>query len=303
MSITRFLENVIMTLQDVRGHHTTSAQRQLGERLTTELAVLSRSPSAGPQLDFWKATCDELYECARFQDPMTFLRWPPIAMTMTGGTSPDGIAAYRILQRSPRWPTWSKIIRHPNYGASRPFLPNLSTNCITVQHASHLEIFLQRTGHSFLDADCIVDLGAGYGAMCMVARRLGYRGQYVIFDQPPVLALQRYYLALNGIDANYGTGDVALCRSLSETEEISRRFKTVSVVSTWALSEMPVELRQQAEPLLASATKVLLAYQADFEGIGNREYFTGLTQRITAPWKHFEIDFFPRNFYVFKVEA
>lgn len=299
MSLVRFAENAIMTLQDWRGRTASPEQRSLGDRLRAELKALAESPPAGPQLDFWRAACLDLSACADTQDPLAFMRWEPVAATMAFGTTKMGLDCYRLLRRSPRWPTvWSKALRHRQYGAPRPFLRNPWSNAITVQHASHLEMYQQRTGQDFLDADCIVDLGAGYGSMCALARRLGFRGQYVIFDQPPVLALQRYYLGLNGIDADYAAGDVSLCRSMQEVMKISSPFKKVSLLSTWALSEMPIELRQEAEPMIWSASKVMLAYQEKFEGISNRQYFDEMANRITRGWQHFEIDFYPTNYYV-----
>jgi hypothetical protein len=57
-----------------------------------------------------------------------------------------------------------------------------------------------------------------------------------------------------------------------------------SAISTWALSEMPLSLRERIEPILqrSDCRKILLNYQARFEGNDNRAYFTSLASRINA---------------------
>jgi hypothetical protein len=106
--------------------------------------------------------------------------------------------------------------------------------------------------------------------MCRVALRLGFHGSYLIFDQPPMLALQRYFLALHGIDGSYGEGS-AQVSSYSDSDELREclnhgGFRRIAVLSTWALSEMPLTLRAEIEPILDSdkLVVVLFAYQAAF---------------------------------------
>jgi hypothetical protein len=52
------------------------------------------------------------------------------------------------------------------------------------------------------DTDCIIEFGGGFGSMCRLVHALGFRGQHIIFDLPPVWALQRYYLRLHGIEVD-----------------------------------------------------------------------------------------------------
>ena len=58
----------------------------------------------------------------------------------------------------------------------------------------------------------------------------------------------------------------------------------VSLMSTWALSEMPMAVRDRIEPFfgLGATKKALLAYQPSFEGNDNEERFSlgGAAQRI-----------------------
>jgi len=312
--LTRLIENVVATLADMRRPPATAEQRALGERLATELRAISASGAVGTQTEFWRAKCAALCAAIETSDPIEFMRWPPVGATMVGRTTLKGVIPYWRLRRSGAWRrVWRKALRRPNFGHPPPFLVAPWTDAVAVQHAYHLLAFEQSTGQSFIDADTIVDIGGGYGSMARIVHALGFRGSYVIFDQPPVLALQRYYLGLHGIAAvDADSGDavgapVVLCRSIEQvTRSLTRPGRTrLSLLSTWALSEMPLELRLQLEPLLQlpSCAKALLAYQTQFEGVDNRRYFTELIERAgkSWTWQHFDMDFNPGNVYAFGV--
>ena len=137
-------------------------------------------------------------------------------------------------------------------------------------------------GSSLLAQDCIVEFGGGYGSMC----RLGFAGRYVIFDIPPVLALQRYYLGLHGIAAAYAAeAPTVLCHRLADAARFMR--PQAALMSTWALSEMPLGLRGAIEPFLDDerAVAALFAYQHHFEKVDNAAWFAGMQARTAARWQ------------------
>ena len=70
-------------------------------------------------------------------------------------------------------------------------------------------------------------------------------------------------------------------------------------ISTWALSEVPLPLRRQFEPFMATAKNVLLAYQASIDGIDNIDYFESLAASTSHAWDIRELDHKPGNFYMF----
>jgi hypothetical protein len=216
---------------------------------------------------------------------------------MVHGTTLSGLSAWWMLRHAPDWSgTWKPALRHPQHGHPPPFIPMMSTNVMTIEHASHLFRFRQETGASLHDSDCIVEFVGGFGSMCRLIQALGFTGTYVIFDLPPILALQRYYLTLHGIGTDgSGTRGVRLCDDLAQiaTLLLDGGFRRVSLVSTWALSEMPMSLRQSIEPFLSdpACDKVLFSYQAAFEGADNRRYFGDLMARTSDRfvWRHVPI--------------
>lgn len=298
--LVRKAEDVMMTVKDLRPSSPTAEEARLADRLRADLDAIGREAHGATQSDFWFATCNALRACAHDGDPRDFMRWGPVANTMVHRTSKASLGALIALRRSPDWPRWRDALRHPNVGNAPPFLAAPWTSAISVQHASHLLHFRRVTGADFLDTDVILDMGAGYGSMCRLVKQLGYRGDYVIFDQPPVLALQRYFLARHGVEAafgEFGAARVALCRALDRVHALVRPGARVALISTWAMSEMPIDVRRLIEPFIAAAGKVLLAYQMEFTGIDNDAYFTELSARLGAA--RVEVPAYPGNYYVF----
>lgn len=301
--LVRKAEDVLMTIKDLRPTAPTAEEARLADRLRGDLDEIGREAHGATQSDFWFETCNALRACANDGDPRDFMRWGPIANTMVHRTSKASIGALSALRRAPDWPRWREVLRHPNVGNAPPFLAAPWTSAISAQHASHLLHFRRVTGVDFLDTDVILDMGAGYGSMCRLIRRLGYRGDYIIFDQPPVLALQRYFLGRHGIEAGYGEfgpDRVALCRAFDRVRALIRPGARVALISTWAMSEMPIDVRHQIEPFIAGADKVLLAYQPEFTGIDNRAYFGELAARMGDGVQHVEVPSYPDNYYVFR---
>lgn len=295
----RFAENALATVMDWGARPSTPVQAALARRLTDDLDRLMQAGRTGQGSDFWQGICTELYRLAASADPMYFMRWPAIEATMVHGAAPVTLRMWRMLRRSPDWRTlWAPALRHPRYGHPPPFAPMLSTNAIALEHASHLFRFQQRHAVHFHDTDCIVEFGGGYGSMCRMTRALGFGGKYIVFDLPPVSALQRYYLGMHGIDAD-GSGASAtwLCNDLDAIAAWLEREapNRVSLISTWALSEMPMFVRQRIEPFFAlpAAKNALLAYQPDFEGTDNRDYFRGLMARTSEKWTWAELNVDP----------
>lgn len=297
MNVNRFvrrMEDVTATIQDMLPAAPTAEQYALGQRLRQELQELAQSASFGGGSAFWQEICAALAQCANERDPLFFMRWNPIRVTMVHGSMPGTFRDWWRLRRHPDWRTvWSKALSHPQLGHPPPFLPMLSTNAMAIEHATHLCRFGDWAGTPFHDADQVIEFGGGFGSMCRMIHALGYRGLYTVFDLPPVLLLQRYYLALHGLTAeSNGAAGIRLCAQLDQVEEAlaAHAPKRLSLMSTWAMSEMPIPLRQRIEAFLdhPALNYVLLAYQAAFEGQDNQKYFADLRARLDDrfDWMH-----------------
>lgn len=108
----------------------------------------------------------------------------------------------------------------------------------------HQAYHLAQIGADVAALRSIVEIGAGYGALCRLVHALGFRGRYVIYDLPEMAELQRRYLDLCGSPAEpvWASGAEALGAAAIGGCEILFAF--------WSLTEFPLEARG---PLLAAA--------------------------------------------------
>ncbi|HYF07830.1 MAG TPA: hypothetical protein VD970_09420 [Acetobacteraceae bacterium] len=283
-SLARWFEDAAMTVSDWTTREANALERKLADQLRDDLARFAST--AADQAPFWKETCEQLAHNAQSGDPRFFKRWPLIVATMVYRTTPETIGMYRKLRSLPAWSNGlGAAAAGPSPGGGPIFVPNPRIDTAALHYATHLEHFRQVTGRSLLDHACILEFGGGYGGMCRFADRLGFAGRYIIFDLPPVLALQRYYLGLGGLSAEYAAeARQVLCHSLAD---VSRFVQPgTALLSTWALSEMPFELRTQIEDFISSqrSTAALFAYSKSWNGFDNLRYFEDLQARHADGW-------------------
>jgi len=144
---------------------------------------------------------------------------------------------------------------------------NTSTSNLKCNH--HYYTYNLNTKKDILDFDRIVELGGGLGDMAKFIRNMGFRGEYIIIDLPEVIELQKQNL--NGYDIQFTTESVDY-------------LENTLFVSTWALSECPLDWRNEVINKL-NPENYLITYQGSFDGISNRDYFKSWDGiEIGIPW-------------------
>jgi len=108
--------------------------------------------------------------------------------------------------------------------------------------------------------DKIVELGGGIGEMCDIAYRLGFKGEYKIFDFPELNQIQSYYMSELGNDKAVFA---------SELEDIS---DADLVIGTWSFTEMPIDLREKLMERLGKSKNWLIAYSNKIFDLDNKRY-------------------------------
>lgn len=140
----------------------------------------------------------------------------------------------------------------------------------------HLESYARLTGRSLLDFDRIVEFGGGTGDLARLALELGYTGEYVIVDLPEILEIQKLNFK-----------DYSGKPPIFSTETPSYRPNTV-LVSTWALSETPIELRDIVISTL-SPDNWLIVTQRQIFGIDNERFFSNWSgKREEIDWIYWD---------------
>ena len=281
-------------------------QMKLVAELKQELRGLApRKDEQRETTSEWSGNLGRLRELVLEDDPRRFLRWDVIQRTMFvryAGYIRHELAA---LRRRPDWNLrWRPALIESRTGHPVPYLwwPQSSANLI--HHAYHIAEFEREAQHRATDLDVVVEFGGGYGNCCRLFHRLGFRGVYVIHDLPQFSALQRFFLRSESIPvqnriANAATGVICVS-SEDQLEAIRPRLRRSRslFLATWSLSETPSCVRERIRPIAMECRNVFVAYQHQFGGIDNEEYFAQWKADAEFSWRSWEIPHLPRNGYL-----
>jgi hypothetical protein len=247
-------------------------------------AALAVAPQAGNGIvadPLWDAKRRELRHFLAAENPDRFMRWPPVRTTMVKRGHRPVSVELRHMRRRADWRTrWRPALQEMTLGAPRPF-PRLPTSSANALHlAYHLCRFEEVTGIRADATTFVLEFGGGYGGLCRLVHRLGFRGRYVIFDLPELGALQRFYLGHVPIpvgtraDGQPHAGVV----TVSALDDLARVLETRPpgsglFIATWSLGETPLALRDQVFSLVTGFDAFLLGYTTRFADIDNRVAF------------------------------
>jgi hypothetical protein len=189
-------------------------------------------PDAPPEPHLWPRHCYEIHGHAERDNPL--LTWSTLHATMFVGEAPWIEQEYRFL-RNDGWQRWRPATREDDFGDPPRLSYDKGTSGNLIHQAYHLALWEDVTGKRIEHLKRIVEFGGGYGAMCKIVRRLGFEGDYVIYDLPELSLIQRYYLSNLSIQA-----DLFLTDGLTDIEPIPPGDLMIGLYS---LTEAPIALR------------------------------------------------------------
>jgi hypothetical protein len=215
-----------------------------------------------------------------------FTQWRTVTQTMFIGDYADTARQLKALRARPDFSSrWAPaLVESPVGGAGRSELyPASSGN--QIRQAYLLARFEDEMGARIDSFDQVVELGGGFGALCRLVHRLGFRGRYVLIDPQPVRALQRWYLAENGLDLapdgelSSRSGIQLASSALLEEAVCAPRVGRSAFIANWSLSETHPNFRDNVLRALRKAhvDAIFVTYQKTF-GVDNSRYFIGKIQ-------------------------
>lgn len=242
------------------------------------MAALPEPPndSHPPLWDYWRH--DLWQRVVEGQDPYGFMGWPCIYHTMLQNHWPDVVhfeASDMLFGNEPWLPT-SPAMPHPFYPVDYYSAYTEGRYSLNLIHQMyHLWKWQQVTGRKIADLDMIIEFGGGYGAMALVARRMGFRGSYFIQDLPEFELLQEFFLS--NADPYSGTTFFSHGNTWIGDKPASL------LIAGYSLSECDYSLRDKflTENL---ADSYLLWYSDRFEDYDNVWYFQGGGDRPAMPY-------------------
>lgn len=180
-----------------------------------------------PHWEYWR--WELWHHVVDGDDPYGFMGWPCVYHTMLQNHwfNTVAIEATQMVDSVGLYPA--------SINDSSPFYPKdywikgLENSANLAKQLYHLWRWEQASGMRIADMKSIHEFGGGYGAMALMAHRMGFDGKYVICDLPEFSLLQRFFLEEMGVDnvrwqrKPRGAFDfAAACYSLSEVDEKAR---------------------------------------------------------------------------------
>ena len=309
--IRRPLPTLVSAFMDKPLYPITKREEKLIEALRTYFRGFPQLSDGNWTLSetVWSENADRLRRMVMHGDPRNFLRWDVVLRTMC--VVNDGYV-YRelyFLKTLPDWEErWQHAIEESHDGHPIPYwrYPRSSGN--RIHHAYHSAQFEAATGVRVDQIQTVFEFGGGYGSMCGLIHKLGFKGKYIIFDLPAFSALQTYYLSIIGLpvmapesftQAERGVLCVSDPADLRTTisDGFGQEFRMF--ISTWAVSEAPMAVRERILPLTSTCDEFLIAYQDRFEGMDNLSFFREWTSGYKdVRWHNWEIPHLPHNYYL-----
>ena len=270
----------------------TADERALIEELRAACRALPEEPTEGctPNEADWATAMNRLRRLALTADPRAFLRWDVIVERMAVRRSPATPTELAALQARADWESrWRRAIRECEAGRPVRYAGWPESSEPLIQTAYTLARLETLAGRPVDAWDDVIEFGGGFGSLCRLARQLGFRGRYVIFDLPPFTHLQRYFLRSAGILREHDDR-IVLTSDLSELERYVGALSPDAwsiFVACWSLSETPLALRDRIRPLVERIGRYAVVYQERYGEVDNVDYFrnhwvvgTRHTQRI-----------------------
>jgi hypothetical protein len=215
-------------------------------------------------------------------DPEIFLEWSTIQATMYVGQAPyiqqelDAVLEFypsEILEPVTEEPT--------SYNG-------LSTNLI--HQAYHLIQYETSLNVRVKELDSIIEFGGGYGALALIVHRLGFKGDYYIYDYPEFALLQEFYLSKAGIEV--------------EHLRYNKKFRKLDMmVAIHSLNEVESSLERWRFLHRHPVMSYLFSYNSQWRGLDNYRWFKLIQQkRNDMDWVGWPIEHLPGRYYLVGAE-
>ena len=254
---------------------------------SVEMSKLPPPPEGSnpPHWTYWRG---DLYHRALTENPNGFYGWPCVYHTMIVNHWKE----YMQLEHDElpmRYRMNATLVNVPFYPLDLMNGSDMSFNF--VHQLYHIYRFAQATGVNIADMHTIVEFGGGYGAMRLMAHRLGFRGTYYIYDLPEFLLLQRFFLS------NFDSGETVFCNEVYQIPPENADL----LIACYSLSESDLELREKFLGWTPYDNFLFLSSDK-FAEYDNEDYFMGTINETRGlykwhlqPIKHLP----PASFYLF----
>ena len=309
--IINILKKVFLLVVDNKLPPLTAPEIDLINEYKKKFKLLSSQASLDPPdiTDGWEENIKKLINHIENDDMRSFLRWEIIQKTMFDSFSPYLKFELNYLKQSRDWlETWHKAIEENISGYPIPFYLHKRSSGNLIHHAYHIAQFKQIADINIDKLQLILEFGGGYGSMCRLFNKLNFKGSYIIYDLEYFSLLQEYYLKSIIINNYHTKWEINYYYCISNFIKLKNKLDTLRpnqnqntlFIATWSLSESPIEIRKLFESILQQFKFILIAYQSNYNGIDNNEYFNTIVKNMdNYEWINYKIDHIPNSYYLF----
>lgn len=308
----RFLEKVISFFMDLFSNYNLKDPNELEQELISELREniknFSYTSKGSKAEDEWMKHAKRVANLIEFDDPRKFLMWNPIKDTMGGSNYFFVISELKYLKKRPDWnDRWKHALIEDNIGNQTPFFlyPKGSGNLI--HHAYVIANFEEKTKKKIDNIDFIFEFGGGYGSVCRLAHRLGFKGKYLIYDISVFSQLQKFFLKSIGFLVysfeEFKKAEVGIC-CISNIDQLKEYFSENKMrlnsnnlfIAMWSISESPMSTRKPIMEFFHLFNTFVFGYQDTFGEVDNKEYFKEFKNiRNNVTWHERSLKHLPRH--------
>lgn len=278
----------------------TQIEKELINELRKDIKSLSDVEFSSPKAqEVWNSNRRLLRKIILENDPRDFLNWKVIQKTMI--FEPD-VKELKYIKKQKNFDIWKKAITENKIGNPKPFYTLKYSSGTLIHHAYSLSQCFDNI-EDIKSYSRIIEFGGGYGSMCRLCYSLGFSKEYIIFDLEEFNLLQKYFLksiGLNNFRLNQSNSNsIALVNNFQILKKILEKNNGKTLfIATWSISEVSLELRNKIFDII-NPTTFLIAYQNNFAGIDNIEYFRKFrTVRNNYNWSDYEIGYLRNNRYL-----
>lgn len=232
----------------------------------------------------WKEFCDEIAsEYSR--SPDTYLQERVISMTMhpQQGAVVKKYADWLIAHRPKIWEKYSMC----ELKTGKPKVARDDMSQSTIQNIYLLSNLKEYLNLELKDLSSITEVGAGYGNLASLARRIGFTKEYNLVDFDIMHTLQKRLLSDNNLCYNENYIDI------NGMADVTGGL----MIATFSINEMPFEERDVIEQSIRNFDYIYIQYNTKIFGYDNYPYFDSLVERIEDTFEitRFDCEPYPKH--------
>lgn len=236
--------------------------------------------------DEWKRFFLDFISLIKSDDINRFLRSKVVLDTMF--YEAPSVEFFKIISK---WNFFKKALVKNRVGCPPAYGLYSNTNGNTVHHLYSVSQIVN-SEVDLSDYDQIIEFGGGYGNMAWCIERLGFKGDYYIYDSSIMYIIQKLFLESSEVRG------IKFIENIDDIRSISRQSgRKTLIIATWSISETPLEIR---DVLFENPdNSLLIAFQKNFGNINNLDYFTRVKRNYLGA-NIYEIKHLPDNYYMIK---